>query len=362
MEEKIKKDILRLPSISGDRSFITDISKSKESPTQDRIQEYHNAIKQQMFTLNQDLDSVLQRHEQDFLNAFKYQMYNLYSQIKELKKAASNTGVNQKHNEELRSMQKSMEKYKKEALKLSKKVEEQDKEIAELKGKKEELNSDCKLFKSKLKSAKRKLKLRSVEKHYEQTLITTVDTSPLPPPCNKYTPYSKSGKIIEDLLSRYKRTDAELFRELESVMERQSKHFEESTRHYKSIISNEKRKMLTFSVMHSSMFSEKSEMENLFLDCVEEVKKEIGHRRAKSLRSQKFPLKSKLIPNQKLEMFSAADKRKILELLISNEQVLIMLYEKLFPYRASQYGSPSKLDTTEGAPDMQDLLSNLPIE
>ena len=95
MEEKIKKEILRLPSISGDRSYIADGSKSKESPTQDRWQEYHSAIKQQIFTLNQDLDTVLQKHEQDFLNAFKYQMYNLYTQIKELKKAASNTGVNQ---------------------------------------------------------------------------------------------------------------------------------------------------------------------------------------------------------------------------------------------------------------------------
>lgn len=362
MEEKIKKEILKLPSIGGDRSFITDISKTKESPTQDRIQEYHNAIKQQMYTLNQDLDSVLQRHEQDFLNAFKYQMYNLYSQIKELKKAASNTGVNQKHTEEVRKMQKSLDLYKQEAVKLSKITEEQEKEISELKEKNKELESDCKFFKSKLKATKRKLKLKSVEKQYEQTLITTVDTSPLPPPCTKFIPFSKSGKMIEELLSRYKRTDTELFKELENLMERQSKHFEESTRHYKNIISKEKRKMLTFSVMHSSMFSEKSEMENLFLDCVEEVKKEIGHRRAKSLRSQKFPLKSKLVSNQKLEMFSAADKRKILELLISNEQVLIMLYEKLFPYRASQYGSPQKLEPNETGEDTQDLISNLPVE
>ena len=54
-------------------------------------------------------------------------------------------------------------------------------------------------------------------------------------------------------------------------------------------------------------------------------------------------MKTKIATKEPADIFSVSDKKTIMELLISNEQVLIMLYEKLFPFRASQFGSPQKL-------------------
>ena len=127
--KKTEKDLLKFPSIVSDKSFITEVGKIKEGSSQERIIEYNNLIKAQMNNLNSDIDLVLQRHEQDFLNAFKCQMYNLYTQIKELKKAANNTGANLKHNEELHNLQKSLDWFRQEAIKLGETAEESKKEI-----------------------------------------------------------------------------------------------------------------------------------------------------------------------------------------------------------------------------------------
>ena len=327
MEEKLRKDSFHLPSINPDKSFMTDLNKTTDLSTQSLIDEYKSLIKQQMHTLPSDLETVLKKHEQDYLNAFKYQIFNLQSQINQLKKAANSTEINQRFNEDKRRIQNSIDWYKQEAQRLKQISKDYEADLEALKVTNSELELDVKYFKSKLKSAKRKLK----SKIALPELSETQESSPVLKP---FVPKNNSGKLIEDLLMRYSTTDTEFYREIEMIMERQEKHFEQSAVHYKSIILNEKRKMKTFSVMKSSQFTEKSEMESLFLDCVDKVKKEVGHRRARSMKTQKFGLKSKLLPSPKSEMFSPADKRKILELLISNEQVLMMLYEKLFPYRS----------------------------
>ena len=236
------------------------------------------------------------------------------------------------------------------------------------------MEADCKFYKSRAKQLKKKVKILEIEKNSEKpaiqpVLITTVDTNSSPL-FSKFIPTTSSGQVLAELLKKYKRTETELFKEIEVIMDKQVKHFAESTKHYQRIITNERKKMQNLSVMQSSVFLEKSELENLFLDCVEEVKKDISHRRAKSLRLQKFPLKEKSTPKKKEEIFSSGDKRKIMELLISNEQVLIMLYEKLFPFRASQFGSPQKIEEFENfdsaLPNLEEMLkmipNSLPIE
>jgi len=86
-------------------------------------------------------------------------------------------------------------------------------------------------------------------------------------------------------------------------------------------------------------------MEELFLMCVEETRKDIERRRAVTLgrhrnlnsvlhKASSSKKDDSLASAVKNEQFTAGDKRKVLELLLSNENVLLFLYEKLFP-RAS---------------------------
>jgi hypothetical protein len=96
---------------------------------------------------------------------------------------------------------------------------------------------------------------------------------------------------------------------------------------------------------------------------VEEVRKEISRRKAKNFVDQKYQKRSKTSQPDERMVMTPSDKRKILELLISNEQVLILLYEKLFPHRASQYSNLPRPETKgqeEALPNLEELLKQVP--
>jgi len=71
------------------------------------------------------------------------------------------------------------------------------------------------------------------------------------------------------------------------------------------------------------------------LECVEEVKKNIKKRKDFQIKNSKFcTAKSSVSTTSKepkLTGFGGQDKAKVIELLIENDNVLLFLYEKLFP-------------------------------
>ena len=281
MEEITKKDFIKLPTIPNDRYFNQDSAKLIERSSEDRIFEYHTQIKSQMSTLSQDLDNVLQKHEQDYLNAFKFKMHEMMQELTELKKSAYKTQLNSKHTEVIKSMQVELDKSIKNSIKYANLTEDYRKKIESVKDKIEELDSDRKFFESKLNSEKRKSQFKRVPKQTEPLLITALETYPLPEKFNRFVATSKSGKLIEELLMKYDRTDTKLLSEVKDLIESRNKNFEKMTNDYKSLISKQKSNSQAFSLEQSSIFSKKSEIEDLFLDCVKEVKKEIRNKYAK---------------------------------------------------------------------------------
>lgn len=65
------------------------------------------------------------------------------------------------------------------------------------------------------------------------------------------------------------------------------------------------------------------------MQCVNEVKKDIDRRKLNS--GVKMPPPSHLL---NADVFTAGDKKQVIENLMSNENVLLFLYEKLFPARS----------------------------
>ena len=85
-------------------------------------------------------------------------------------------------------------------------------------------------------------------------------------------------------------------------------------------------------------------MQELFMECVSSVKKDIQKRN-----SVHFGLKNNKIPDvesahlEDASMFSDGDRRKVIDKLMSSENVLLFLYDKMFPTDVDPARSPVKL-------------------
>lgn len=105
--------------------------------------------------------------------------------------------------------------------------------------------------------------------------------------------------------------------------------------------------------------SHKNDLESLFVECIEEVRKEIMRRRLKNeiYNKKKFQqidkntqeakefeqslLKLAQLAKHRVKLgdFTAKDKSNLLDLFVNNEKTLLKIYEILFPHRANPNSS-----------------------
>jgi hypothetical protein len=103
--------------------------------------------------------------------------------------------------------------------------------------------------------------------------------------------------------------------------------------------------------------TEKNDLESLFVDCIEEVRKDIMKRRLKNeIYNKKKMIQQQIEKNSeearefeesllrlaqlaknkiKLADFTVRDKCNLLDLFVNNEKTLLKIYEALFPHRAT---------------------------
>lgn len=104
--------------------------------------------------------------------------------------------------------------------------------------------------------------------------------------------------------------------------------------------------------------TEKNELEGLFVECIEEVRKDIMKRRLKNeiYNKKKFQqvdrnseearefeeslLKLAQLAKSRVKLsdFTVRDKCNLLDLFVNNEKTLLKIYEALFPHRAPGQG------------------------
>ena len=79
----------------------------------------------------------------------------------------------------------------------------------------------------------------------------------------------------------------------------------------------------------------RSDLETFFLECVETVRRQLARRKYQNKEVQDMNYYLNEIKDY--NVFRMEDKVKILELLVSNERLLIFLYQKIFPSQFNAY-------------------------
>jgi hypothetical protein len=163
----------------------------------------------------------------------------------------------------------------------------------------------------------------------------------------------KFGKFL-DLVFKSKMSRDDVRDEIGKYVQALETNYMETIRELKSAAEREKTRARRVTADKVNENTEKNELEGLFVDCIEEVRKDIMKRRLKNeiYNKKKFQQMDRntdearefeesllrlaqLAKNRvKLGDFTIRDKCNLLDLFVNNEKTLLKIYEALFPHRA----------------------------
>ena len=132
----------------------------------------------------------------------------------------------------------------------------------------------------------------------------------------------------------------------QAIEDNLSQSYFNTIKHLKSQIDIQKKSMKMQRSVQASYFLEKGLLEDFFIDCIEEVKKDISKRKSQNLPYSKLTPSSSVKNMQKpdnvgLNEFTIKDKKKVVELVVCREEVIKMLQELIFPKNTEKKIRPS---------------------
>ena len=247
--------------------------------------------------MDQKVGNVLRKHEADFLNVYRGHMFNVQKEMRLLKEKASEEENKRRRDEELVKMEQERDWFRNEAVRLDKICKEYKKSVEKWKNKADALEEDRKFLEEQVLAAKT-LNLRSKKQLelYHQTYgmlqgddfggdsrSLSLDRPRLPlseqlgseaSSAHHVKKVSYTGGNSPEFLSQ-------LGEQPRAIGEMEIRYVE-TINHLKSQLESERRLLRQIRSAKTNYITEKGELEDFFLQCVEEVRKDILARRMKS--------------------------------------------------------------------------------
>jgi myosin heavy subunit len=311
-----------------------------------KILSLHQDLQKLADTLDEKVEDMLNEHEKDFFLAYKNHMYTVQKEFQALKQKADEEETKTRRDAKIHSLEKELDWFMNEALRLDELCKKYKRELDKWKAKAEALDDDRQFLESQIKTAKRhNTQLRgAVEKAQTSAYSALVMND------DRMLPAEENGESNNQDQAESPEAHTGIARELEE-------RYVGAIKSLKHQLESEQRAAAKMRSVSERQFGEPSELEAFFIRCVDKVKGNIIERRRTSTQnSLTAPKRSKKVPGYpatqsgsvdqiNVDEFTAADRRHVVELLLSSEQVLVFLYDKLFP-KHGDAPTPSQLMET----------------
>jgi hypothetical protein len=345
------------------KTFVTSVYNGKNSatPGEELINDYFEQLNLEINHLGLNMHKIIKKHEDDFVSAFKGQLNPLYKELSELKQQNSKNQLNLKRDSEVSKLHELLSSYERELASVSESANFYKTEVDKLKAKVHALNNDKEYLEEEIVGLKHKLsealnelrRLKSLSPGSEligrenlgKSKSVTPRMSRSPPPTYTFVPVSKAGYFINEIMRRHHPRSYEFVSQLEHFMIVQENKFLETVHHYKKIIDKMKVKSRNESMRKEER--EKSQLETLFLKCVEDIHNEKIKNRRNSRITRKLAENSKQTFVYDQTFFTSLDRRKLIEKLLDNDYVLDLIYTTMFNKsidQSKQFKTPDKGD------------------
>jgi len=332
-----------------------------------KISGLYDELQRIVMSLESKIDEVIEREEKEFLSAYKTHLVKVQNELNLYKAKLDEREYKLKHDHLLVSLRQSLDFFKKETVRLAECVSAQKNQLEKERMSKESLQKENLFLEKQLKKSKQENKLlqRSI-KRTEQEL-------------NSRTQSEERSKSISGTLGRslFRQQDTQFTEFLkclklikankEHVIEYCEKYFQELIlRHEEALASlkqqleSEKRVSHKLRIAQTEPLISRTELEQLFYDCAEEVKRNTINRKAKYLSKMKHNRTMYVVGKEDTCYLLGSDKIRIMEQFMCNEKLLKQLYQLIFPAPKST-GSEIQVDIKDNLfeyPDKEGLYKH----
>lgn len=298
-------------------SFDVKIIPGKSEP---KMIEYGTKIKNFISKLDDNISIIIKGHETDFLSAYKTIMNQIQIQMSKLRQTSDEQVVMVKNDQAVKNLQGSLVWYQNEAVKLSDacsrlqaRYDKVREKIRNFTTENAYLEQQTKLLIRQNQTLKNNLTRESTEESIQIKQIEGV----------------KFSQVVENIRYQFNVKNTDLLKSLQRVFDKNEAADEEKIRQVDLEIKEIQGKIKEIAIVQSQMYLRRNESEELFLECVDEMRKEIIRKRAKT-----YSIKRAGTSKQTNMMMS--EREKLIESFVANEDTISFLYEKLFPWKNDQ--------------------------
>lgn len=282
-------------------------------PNSEVINSLYNELNNYVLRLDQKVGGVLKQHELECLKNYKDKMYAVQKEMRMLKDKANEEENTKRKDKKIKELEKQRNHLKELAEELDKNCNAQKRSMDKWKMRSEETMDDKKFFEEQIEIAKHQketllAQLKSLESQEAETVLEiTPDISIKNPHFSQS--HSQNPNYFSEVSHRLKETIGHMYSQLEA----------------------ERKNLRAFKNSKTNFLLEKGELEDLFLLCVEDIKREIFARKLKTARTlgknRKISEKER---NVEFSEFKEIDKRRVMESFLNSTKVRNFLYEKMF--------------------------------